>query len=96
MIPEMVAVFDPTAEGRARAIPIASRPDNLNHKVLGVIWNTKPNGDILLRRILERLSERFHLSGTIWRQKPGAAMSGGDIINEFGETADAVLIGPGD
>jgi hypothetical protein len=96
MNPITMAVLDPTARAQARDIPIASRADNLNNKVLGIIWNTKPNGDILLRRIQERLSERFHLSDTIWRQKSGAAMSGGDIIREFGETVDAVINGPGD
>lgn len=96
MVPIMMAVLDPTARAQARDIPIASRLDNLKGKVLGILWNTKPNGDILLRRIQERLSERFHLSDTIWRQKSRAAIPGTDIIKEFADTVDAVINGPGD
>jgi hypothetical protein len=96
MIPETVAVLYPTASAQAGDMPIALRLDDLNGKVLGFLWNTKPNGDILLRRIQERLSERFHLNDAIWRQKPGAAMSGGQIIKEFSETVDAVVNAVGD
>ena len=96
MTPETVAVLYPTARAKARDVPIAPRLDDLNGKVLGLLWNTKPNGDILLRRIQERLAERFKLSNTVWRQKPGAAMSAGNIIKEFSETVDAVINALGD
>ena len=96
MVPEMVAVLYPTAGSKARDIPIAPRLDDLTGKVLGLLWNTKPNGDILLRHIEQRLSERFRLSNRVWRQKPGAAMSAGPIIKEFSESVDAVINALGD
>jgi hypothetical protein len=96
MVSEMMAVLDPTAGAKAKDIPIAPRLEDLNGKVIGLLWNTKPNGDILLRRIAERLCKKYHLSNTIWRQKPGAAMSAGPIIQEFSETVDAVVNALGD
>jgi hypothetical protein len=77
MTSETIAVLCPTAGAQTGDMPIALRLDRLDGKVLGFLWNTKPNGDVLHQHIRERLAERFHLNDTVWRQKPGAAMSSG-------------------
>ncbi len=63
-----IAVLVPTCKPTAKEIPIAPRVHDLNDKVVGFIWNSKPNGDILLLRIKEQLSQRFRLAGTNWHQ----------------------------
>lgn len=40
--------LNPTAEMRVRKQPLAARPGSLAGRRLGVLWNDKPNADILL------------------------------------------------
>ncbi len=43
---------------------LASRPSNLDGKVIGLYWNQKPGGDIALRRAGELLKGRFERLAT--------------------------------
>ena len=61
MTAKMVTVLVPTGEARVKEISIAPRVHDLNDKAMGFLWNRKPNGDILLIRTKERLSQRFRL-----------------------------------
>ena len=97
MVERTIAILDPTARPRAKGVPTAPRVDDLNGKVLGILWNRKPNGDILLRRVKELLSERFRFGDTIWRQKFTASVpAGSEVIRELADSADVVINGQGD
>ncbi len=92
-----IAVLVPTARPRVKEVSIAPPVHDLNDKVLGFLWNSKPNGDILLRRIEELLSRRFHLAGTRWHQKPSVALAAdAAAIEELTSTADVVINAIGD
>ncbi len=68
------------------------RVHDLNGKVLGFLWNTKPNGDILLMSIKEHLSQRFHLAGTKWYQKEAVAVPAPEnIISGLVDNSDLVI-----
>ena len=97
MVTKTITVLDPTAKPGVKEISIAPRVHDLNDKVIGFLWNTKPNADLLLLRIKEQLSQRFHLAGTTWQQKIGAAVSApADIIEELAQTSDLVINAIGD
>ena len=93
-----ITVLSPLAKLVTKQIPLASRLDTLDGKVMGLLWNNKPNGDILLRRIEEVLSSRFNLVDVIWHKKPkGADVSASaKIIREFGLKADFIVAATGD
>ena len=92
-----IAVLDPTAKPRAKEISTPPRLNDLNDKVIGFLWNTKPNGDILLLRIKEQLSRRFQLGGTSWYQKSGTSFPADTaIIEELANTSDLVINAIGD
>ena len=92
-----IAVLVPTSRPGVKGIPLAPRVNDLNGKVLGFLWNRKPNADILLLRIKDKLSQRFHLAGTIWHEKSGAVVPA-DVttLDELVRTSDLVINAMGD
>ena len=92
----VITVLDPTGRAVSKEFRRAPRLADLNRKVLGLLWNGKPNGDILLRRIQESLADRFNLSGVIWRKKPAVDVPAKEILRELALEADVVINGQGD
>ena len=70
-----------------------SRSGDLNNKSVGLLWNGKPNGDTLLHRISEQISQRFSLAGTMWHELPvNAGASARDaVVENLAGTTDFVL-----
>ena len=94
-------VLNPKAEngvGVKRAAP-AQRVADLNNKRIGLYWNTKPNGDLLLTRLGEILEERFENLKLI-KWFPGKMMSGAgatpEAIRKIAEGCDLVIASTGD
>jgi hypothetical protein len=53
-------VYDPTGAVMAERITnFAPRIDAFDGKRIGLLWNSKPNGDFYLNRVAELLSQRF-------------------------------------
>jgi hypothetical protein len=92
----VITVLNPTGRAVSREFRRAPRLVDLNGKVLGLLWNGKPNGDILLRRIQESLAGRFNLSGVIWRKKPAVDVPAKEILRELALKADFIINGNGD
>ena len=92
----VITVLDPTGRAVPREFRRAPRPVDLNGKVLGLLWNGKPNGDVLLRRIQESLAGRFNLSGVIWRKKPAVDVPAKEILRELAQGADFIINANGD
>ncbi len=91
-----ITVLDPTGKPRFKEIPIATRVHDLNDKVVGFLWNDKPNGDILLLRIKEQLSQKFRLAGTNWHRGRRAPGDYTTSIEELTRTSDLVINAIGD
>jgi len=75
--------------------PLARRRPSLAGLRIGVLDNSKPNADVLLDRVAERVAERA--SGATIRRwtKPGAS-NPALMIEEIAGAADVVLTGSGD
>jgi len=90
-------VLVPTARPRFGEIEMARRPGNLEGKVLGFMWNDKPNGDVLLKKLEDLLKERLRPSGTLMRKKPMASSGAPpDVLEELSAKCDFVILAIGD
>ncbi|HTO11282.1 MAG TPA: hypothetical protein VMQ51_06900 [Candidatus Binatia bacterium] len=75
--------------------PLARRRPSLAGLRIGVLDNSKPNADVLLGRVAERLAERV-AGATVRRwQKPGASHPA-LMLDEVAGGADVVLTGSAD
>ena len=91
---DMIEIFIPTAEPRIKKFVINPRLHNLNGKVLGFLWNEKPNGDVLLRRLRQHLSQKYKLAGTAWEQIGGlhVDVDKAPEIKRIADIADTIVI----
>lgn len=60
---------DPTAGGGKVKMPLAARPIDLVGKVVGLIDNTKEQGDIILETVAQALRERYGAKEVIIERK---------------------------
>ena len=93
-----IEILIPTAEPKIKTIAVNSRLNDLNGKIVGFLWNEKPNGDILLQRIKDHLSQRFNLADSVWGQVEAVHIPAEDApeVKQLGAKADAVVIATGD
>ena len=91
-----ITVLNP--EGRLGRMDFSPAPrlSDLNGRVLGILWNGKPNGDILLGRIQEALAICFDLSATRSWKKSAVDLSAGTLLTEVSTGADFIINGQGD
>jgi hypothetical protein len=64
-----LTVLDPTAEADVERIPLAPRRADLAGARVGILDNSKEKADEILRRLEERLRERFAVGPVVWRRK---------------------------
>lgn len=94
MAPEL---FDPTITPQEEAFAYAPRPASLEGLRVGLVENTKHNSEALLRKVAERLDERYHVKMVHLDHKKSSGHSvEEDAINQFRRLADFVLAGVGD
>jgi hypothetical protein len=92
-----IKLLDPTAKSKAKEIKVNTPAGDLNGKMIGFMWNHKPNGDILLLRIQEELSRRLKLKGTIWKHwEGGGSEPEASILDAMANSADMVIVAIGD
>jgi hypothetical protein len=65
-VPEFI---DPTAGSGAVRIPLAPRPLDLTGKVVGLLDNTKEQGDVILQTVAEALSQQYGVAEVCLRRK---------------------------
>jgi hypothetical protein len=61
--------IDPTVGGGVARIPLAPRPPDLTGKVVGLLDNTKEQGDVILQTIAEALRLHYGVAGVCRRRK---------------------------
>ena len=63
----ILEVLAPIGEERPKRKPLASRPDTLDGKKIGLVWNNKPNGDVFLAGVERWVKERHPSAETLGR-----------------------------
>lgn len=92
-----IVVLDPSAVPRELRHTMAPRLSDLRGRVVGFLWNSKPNGDILFARIEEMLRQKYEIARTLHQRKPRASVSAtGRVLNDLASSAHAVVVGLGD
>jgi hypothetical protein len=66
-------VFKPTADLKKGTHRLAPRGNFATIKKVGLLFNSKPNADVLLLRLKERLSAQYPNLEFVYRSKPTAA-----------------------
>jgi hypothetical protein len=87
-------VLSPLGVAPTATKPLARRRPSLAGCRVGVLDNSKPNADVLLGRVAERLVGAG--AAGVWRwRKPGAARPAADL-DEIAAAVDVVLTGSAD
>lgn len=92
-----ITVLNPAGKPKAKDFAVVPMLSNLDGKVVGFLWNGKSNGDLLLSRIEELLSQKFKLAGTFWQSKRYAGVPAeAAILEELVNKTDLVITATAD
>jgi len=90
-------IFDPTIAPEREAFSYAPRPKDLHGLKVGLVENTKFNSETILRKIAERLDERYKVKLVHVDHKKSSSHSvAEDALAKLKEQADFVIAGVGD
>ena len=92
-----ITVLNPTAPPRELRTAMAARPADLRGKAVGFLWNSKPNGDVLFRRLEQLLREKYEIPAALYRRKPTASIPAEPgVIEELAAAVEVAVVGLGD
>jgi|WetSurSiteA1Bulk_404760.scaffolds.fasta_scaffold471213_1 hypothetical protein len=91
-------VLLPVAPYEISRTDMVCRPETLQGKTVGLFWNRKPNGNVFLLRVGERLKGQFKDVTVLFLQGKGdpAQAAPDSAIAEARKTCDAVILATGD
>ena len=78
-----IDVLDPRGVPQHGAHDLARRPTSLQGTTLGILSNSKPNGDLLLQVIQDELAGRFHFNEVIYRHKGISSPSSAAVMTDL-------------
>ena len=88
--------IDPTAGGGKAKIQLAPRPMDLAGKVVGLLDNTKEQGDVILQTIGDALRERHGVARVIIRRKEHYSKPAADsLIDDMAKEAQVAIAAVG-
>ena len=88
--------IDPTAGGNRSRIALAPRPMDLAGKTVGLLDNTKEQGDVILETVATALRERFGVAKVIIRRKEHYSKPATDeLIAEMAKEVQAAVAAVG-
>ena len=92
-----ITVYNPSSKPAPEVLKTATRKTTLKGGILGIIDNSKPNSDIVLKRVADQLTARFEVNEVIWsRKQPAGLPSTDDEIQTLAKKCSFVLAGVGD
>ena len=88
-----IEILVPVAEINLGEVRMTERPSNLNGKVIGLMWDGKPNGDLLLDNLGEELKKKFLHSEILMNSKPRATSGALDeVLEELSTKCNLVIL----
>jgi hypothetical protein len=92
-----IKILDPTVPPERAESSLAKRVTGLDGKVLGLLNNSKVNGDRLLALVRDELASRYDLRDVVVMTKPGASVVADDaMIEALASRWDVVVTAIGD
>jgi len=93
----VIRILDPTVAAAHAEASLAKRVDDLDGKVLGLLTNSKVNGDVLLALVRDELGRRYRLRDVVTAAKPGASrVADDDLLDTLARSCDVVITAIGD
>jgi hypothetical protein len=89
-------LFDPTVSAEREAFAYAPRPKDLHGLKVGLVENTKFNSETILRKVAERLDERYQVKLLHVAHKQSSSHSVSEEALAKLKAADFVIAGVGD
>ena len=90
-------ILDPTVRAEPTEVTAAKREHALDGKVLGLLDNTKVNGDRLLELVREELGARYDLREVVVMRKAGASTTADPaMLDALASRCDVVVTAIGD
>ena len=91
-----VRVLNPRLEGEVGFQP-APRSPSLDGKVLGVLYNGRAGGDVVLKELLRLLQSKYRLENVVFRTKPHAWVSAPEeMFQALAQECEVAITGVGD
>ncbi len=88
--------IDPTAGGGKAKVALAPRPMDLAGKVVGLLDNTKEQGDVILQTIADALRERHGVARVVIRRKEHYSKPATDaLIDEIANEVQVAIAAVG-
>ena len=88
--------IDPTAGGGKARIPTAPRPMDLAGKVVGLLDNTKEQGDIILKTLGDALREQYGAARVVVKRKEHYSKPAVPaLIDEMAQEVDVAIAAVG-
>lgn len=92
-----IRVYDPRGVVEAEPMPIAPRKKSMAGLKLGILDNTKWNGNKLLRKIIARLEDEYDLAETnYYRKESFSKVAAPELIAQIASENDVVVTAIGD
>ena len=92
-----IEVLVPTSEAKFEEIEMAKRPRALNGKTIGFLWNSKSNGDLLLRNLEAPVIEKYGVSQVIMEKKNlPSSRAPQELLEELSAKCHLVVLAIGD
>ena len=90
-------VLDPTIQAEEGGLELAERAASLRGKVVGLLDNSKPNSDLILRYVGEILRERHGVAELVVASKGDSSTSAPvDVLDELVRRCHFAITGIGD
>ncbi len=89
-------ILNPRLEGEQGFQP-APRIPTLDGKVLGVLYNGRAGGDVVLKELLDLLQSKHKLAKVVFRTKPHAWVSAPEeMFQDLAQSCEVAITGVGD
>ena len=89
-VSDTLSIVTPTADKYGEgSYPLAARPESLEGKTLGLLWNAKANGDVALKRAGEILAQR--IPNLTVKFFSGNLPCSAELLKQAAAEADAVI-----
>lgn len=96
-LPGGLVAFDPRGAVEAGAHPLSSRPERLDGRRLGVLDNSKWNGNRLLAATLAELTREVEFANVgFWKKDSFSRNAPPELLERITEEADLALLAIGD
>ena len=93
----MLKVLNPTAGPARGTRGVAPRPGSLDDKAVGVIWNGRAYGNLIIAEALDLLKQRHRIREVLFREKPFLGnVAPAPLLDEMAAKAHVVITGVGD